>query len=133
MTPDSAAQWIQYGAPGMLAVVLFFVGKAALKLLDRFAASIDKLDTTISNLLSHVQASAISEAASLERKHSEILAAVQGVQAAMLAAAERNRTDILADSARHHAGCSDLVAGASREIRAEIQAQAARLGGWKNE
>ena len=72
--------WIQYGAPGLLALVLYFVGRAGLKLLDRFAASLDKLDSTIAQLSSHVQAAAIAEAAALERRHAELLAAIAAAQ-----------------------------------------------------
>ena len=109
MTAD-VTQWVQYGAPGMLAVVLFFVGKAALKLLDRFAASIDKLDSTIASLLTHVQASALSEAASMERRHAEILAAV-----------ERVRSERREENAVHVAAIMQTIERTSRETRHGIR------------
>ena len=71
------AAWIQYGALGLLAVVLYFGGSAALKLLDRFAGSIDKLEVTIERMFTHVQSTAATEAAGVERRHAEVLAAIQ--------------------------------------------------------
>lgn len=71
------AAWLQSGALGGLLAVIFFGGQAFIKLLDRFAGSIDKLESTIQKLYSHVQTSATAEAAAVERRHGEVLAAIE--------------------------------------------------------
>lgn len=97
MSEATLTTWVQLGAPGMLALVLFFTGKAGLKLLDRFANSLDKLDTTIAGLHLHVQTTALTEAGNVERRHAEITSLVTQNRMAIVAALESVAKEIRHD------------------------------------